>query len=276
MAITASMVNELRQKTNAGMMDCKNALVEADGDFEKAVDILRKKGQKIAAKREDRDASEGVVIAKAAADGKRAALIVLNCETDFVAKNEKFVAVANQMLDIALDKNPSTLDELKALPYGEGMTIGEKVIEQTGVIGEKIDLSEYVVIAAEEVIVYNHPGNRLASIVGLSKSGEKVVAAGKEIAMQIAAMAPIALTRNEIPQNTIDRELEIGKDLAIQEGKPAEMADKIAQGRLNKFFKEATLLEQEYMSDSKLTVAQYLTGVEKDLMITAFKRISLS
>jgi len=276
MAITASMVNELRQKTNAGMMDCKNALVEADGDFEKAIDILRKKGQKIAAKREDRDATEGVVLAKASADNKSGVLIVLNCETDFVAKNDNFVAVANKMLDIALSSQPANLDALKALPYGDGMTVGEKVTEQTGVIGEKIDLSEYTVISAEEVIVYNHPGNRLASIIGLNKAGEKIADAGREIAMQVAAMAPVALKREDIPQATIDRELEIGKDLAIQEGKPAEMAEKIAQGRLNKFFKEAALLEQEYMNDAKLSVAQYLTGVEKDLTITAFRRISLS
>lgn len=276
MAITASMVNELRQKTNAGMMDCKNALVEADGDFEKAIDILRKKGQKIAAKREDRDATEGVVLAKAAANGKLGALIVLNCETDFVAKNDKFVGVANKMLDLALENQPATLDAFKALTFGEGLTISEKIIEQTGVIGEKIDLSEFTLISAEEVIVYNHPGNRLASIIGLNKAGEKVVEAGREIAMQIAAMAPVALTRDEIPQATIDRELEIGKDLAIQEGKPVEMADKIAQGRLNKFFKESALLEQEYMNDNKLSVAQYLTGVEKDLTITSFRRIALS
>jgi len=258
------------------MMDCKNALVEADGDFEKAIDILRKKGQKIAAKREDRDATEGVVLAKASADNKSGVLIVLNCETDFVAKNDNFVAVANKMLDIALSSQPANLDALKALPYGDGMTVGEKVTEQTGVIGEKIDLSEYTVISAEEVIVYNHPGNRLASIIGLNKAGEKIADAGREIAMQVAAMAPVALKREDIPQATIDRELEIGKDLAIQEGKPAEMAEKIAQGRLNKFFKEAALLEQEYMNDAKLSVAQYLTGVEKDLTITAFRRISLS
>jgi len=274
MAITASMVNELRQKTNAGMMDCKNALVEAEGDFEKAIDILRKKGQKIAAKREDRDATEGVVIA--ATNGKRGVLISLNCETDFVAKNDNFVAVANKMLEIALTGGANDLEGFKALPYGDGMTVGEKTIEQTGVIGEKIEVSEFTVINAEEVVAYNHPGNRLASLVGLNKTGEKIAEAGREMAMQIAAMAPIALSREEIPQNTIDRELEVGKDLAIQEGKPADMAEKIAQGRLNKFFKESALLEQEYMNDNKMSVAQYLTGIEKDLTITAFKRISLS
>lgn len=274
MAITASMVNELRQKTNAGMMDCKNALVEAEGDFEKAIDILRKKGQKIAAKREDRDATEGVVLS--ASNGKRGVLISLNCETDFVAKNDNFVAVAKKMLDIALDGGANDLEAFKALPYGDGMTVGEKTIEQTGVIGEKIEVSEFIVINAEEVVAYNHPGNRLASLVGLNKAGEKVADAGREMAMQIAAMAPIALSREEIPQTTIDRELEVGKDLAIQEGKPADMAEKIAQGRLNKFFKEAALLEQEYMNDGKQTVTQFLSGVEKDLTITAFKRISLS
>ncbi len=276
MAITASMVNELRQKTNAGMMDCKNALVEAEGDFEKAIDILRKKGQKIAAKREDRDANEGVVIAKSTSDNKRGALIVLNCETDFVAKNDNFVAVANKILDIAIENNPASIDALKALPFGDGLTIGEKLTEQTGVIGEKIDLSDFAPITAEVVFAYNHPGNRLASIVGLNKGGDKVVEASRDIAMHIAAMAPVALTREEIPAATVEKELEIGKDLAIQEGKPAEMAEKIAQGRLNKFYKESALLEQEFMNDNKVSVAQYLTGVEKDLTITSFKRISLS
>lgn len=276
MAITASMVNELRQKTNAGMMDCKNALVEAEGDFEKAIDILRKKGQKIAAKREDRDATEGVVLAKANAAGNKGVILVLNCETDFVAKNDSFVAVAQKMADIAIENGAASLDALKALPFGEGLTIAEKVTEQTGVIGEKIDLSEYALISGDTVIVYNHPGNRLASVVAFNKAGEKIVEAGKEVAMHVAAMAPIALTRDEIPQATIDRELEVGKDLAIQEGKPADMAEKIAQGRLNKFFKEAALLEQEYMNDNKLSIAQFLNGVEKELTVSTFKRISLS
>lgn len=275
MKITAADVNKLRKQTGAGMMDCKKALVEAEGDFEAAVDYLRKQGQKIAAKREDRDASEGVILSAAAADGKHGAVIVLNCETDFVAKNEDYVALATKFLTIALENKPANVEALRALPFGNGMTIAEKIIEQTGVIGEKLDLSGYAVVEAECVVPYIHPGNRLATLVGFNKGGDAVVEAGRQVAMQVAAMAPIALDKDGVSDEAIARELEVGKELAIQEGKPAEMADKIAQGRLGKFFKENTLLTQPYVRDNKVTVEQFLASVEGGLKATTFKRYSL-
>lgn len=275
MSITAADVNKLRQMTGAGMMDCKQALTEANGDFEAAIDLLRKKGQKVAAKRSDREATEGVVLAKTTSDSKRGALIVLNCETDFVAKNADFVKMTERMLDIAIAKNPASLDELKQQPYEGSLTIADKITEQTGVIGEKIDLSAYEKVEAAIVVAYNHPGNRLASLVGLSKDGNFVEVA-KDVAMQVAAMAPVSVDRDDVPQEVIAKEMEIGKELAIQEGKPADMAEKIAAGRLNKFFQENTLLNQAFIKDNKKTIRQYLGDASKDLTVTAFKRISLS
>src|SRR5690606_18185769 len=275
MAITAADVNKLRQITGAGMMDCKKALTEANGDFDAAIDILRKQGQKVAAKRADRDATEGLVIAKTNADNTRGVLVCVNCETDFVAKNADFMAMAERLTQIALDKKIDSVEALKAEAYdSNGLSIAEKLIEQTGVIGEKIDVSACAQVAAPFVYAYNHPGNKVASIVGLNKAGHENAA--KDVAMQIAAMAPIALNKESVPQNVIDKEIEIGKDLAIQEGKPAEMAEKIAHGRLNKFFKESTLLAQEFIKDNKMTVEQYLKSVDKDLTATDFKRHSLT
>ncbi|NND77339.1 MAG: elongation factor Ts [Flavobacteriales bacterium] len=273
MSITAADVNNLRKATGAGMMDCKNALVEANGDFDAAVDILRKKGQKVAAKRGDRDATEGLVVAKTNADGSNGAIIVLNCETDFVAKNDDFVNFANKIAEIAVNASPSSLEELKAQEI-DGMPISEKIIEQTGVIGEKIDLSRYHKVSAGTVYAYNHPGNKVASVVGLNKGGN--VDAAKDVAMQIAAMDPIALDKDDVSQEVIDKEIEVGKDLAIQEGKPAEMAEKIAIGRLNKFFKENTLLNQQYIKDNKQTIRDFLSQQEQDLTVTEFKRFALS
>ncbi|MBV6403841.1 MAG: elongation factor Ts [Flavobacteriales bacterium] len=275
MAITAADVNKLRQMTGAGMMDCKQALSEANGDFDAAIDILRKKGQKVAAKRADRDANEGLVIAKTTADATRGVLVCVNCETDFVAKNADFAAMAERMATIALEKNVGTIDALKALPYdSNGLSIAEKLIEQTGVIGEKIDISACHEVKAPFVLAYNHPGNKVASIVGLNKAGFE--AAAKDVAMQVAAMAPVAVNKETVPQSVIDKEIEIGKELAIQEGKPAEMAEKIAMGRLNKFFKESTLLAQEFIKDNKLSVEQYLKTADKELTVTDFKRHSLT
>ncbi|QQR88442.1 MAG: elongation factor Ts [Flavobacteriales bacterium] len=274
MAITAADVNKLRQMTGAGMMDCKKALTEANGDFDAAIDLLRKQGQKVAAKRADREATEGLVIAKTSADGKRGVMICLNCETDFVAKNADFTAMAERIADIALEKGCKNVDELKAQAYdSNGLTIAEKVIEQTGVIGEKIDVSVCEIVEAAFVYAYNHPGNKVASMVGLNKSGFEGPA--KDVAMQIAAMAPVALNKDSVPADIIAKELEIGKELAIQEGKPADMAEKIAQGRLNKFFKESTLLAQEFIKDNKLSVEQYLKTQDKELTATGFKRHSL-
>jgi len=275
MKITASEVNKLRKQTGAGMMDCKKALEEAQGDFDAAVDILRKKGQKVAAKRGDRDASEGVVIAKTTANGKKAAVIVLNCETDFVAKNDAFGSVANSILEVAINENPSSLEDLMSKTFpGAGVSISEKITEEIGKIGEKIELSTFETVEGESVVAYNHPGNSLASIVSFNKSaGEDIT---KDVAMQVAAMAPVAVDEDSIPEDVIAKELEIGKDLAIQEGKPAEMADKIAQGRLKKFFKESTLLNQAFIKDNKVSIAKYLQEKEDGLTVTAFKRASLS
>jgi elongation factor Ts len=275
MAITAADVNKLRQITGAGMMDCKKALVEANGDFDAAIDFLRKQGQKVAAKRADRDASEGLVIAKTSADGKQGVLVCVNCETDFVAKNADFTAMAERIADIALEKGLDSIEALKSAAYdSNGLSIAEKLVEQTGVIGEKIDTSACLMVSAEFVYAYNHPGNKVASLVGLNKAGFETAA--KDVAMQIAAMAPVALNKESVPQSVIDKEVEIGKELAIQEGKPADMAEKIAQGRLGKFFKESTLLAQEFIKDNKLSVEQYLKSQDKDLTATGFARHSLT
>lgn len=276
MAITAAEVNKLRQQTGAGMMDCKNALVEADGDFETAIDILRKKGQKIAAKRGENEASEGLVLAQTAADGKSGVVLALNCETDFVAKNDGYMQLVQSILDIALKNMPSSADELKALAYDDKLTVADKITEQVGVIGEKLDLSSYATIHADKVVAYNHPGNQLATLVGLNSSSAEAEDAGKQVAMQVAAMNPIALNKDGVDSRTIEREIEVGKDLAIQEGKPADMAEKIAMGRLNKFFQENTLLSQQFVRDNKLTVEQFLTNSEKGLTVVDFKRFSLS
>lgn len=274
MKITAAEVNKLRQQTGAGMMDCKNALQEANGDFDAAIDILRKKGQKVAAKRSDRDAAEGLVLAKSTEDGKRAVLIVLNCETDFVAKNDQFGAVANTILDIAINNNPASMEELKAMNYtGSDLSIGDKLVEEIGKIGEKIDLSAFETVSAEMVTAYNHPGNKLASIVGFTADAGADVA--RDVAMQVAAMAPVAVTPETIPADLIEKEREIGKELAMQEGKPAEMAEKIAEGRVKKWFKEATLLNQPFIKDNKISIDQYLKGQQADLTVTDFKRIAL-
>lgn len=269
--ITAADVNKLRKQTGAGMMDCKNALVEADGDFEAAIDVLRKKGQKVAAKRADRDAVEGAVIAKTNGADK-GVIIKLSCETDFVAKNDNFVALANELADKALACGAKTAEEFGATAYDSNITIAEKLQEQTGVIGEKIEVAEMATMEAPYVASYIHMGNKIATLVGLTAEAQE---AGRDIAMQAAAMNPVALNRDAVSQDLIDRELEVGRDLARQEGKPEDMLDKIAQGRLGKFFKENTLVDQAFIKDNKLSVAQYLNGVQKGLEVVAFERISL-
>ena len=276
MAITAADVNNLRQQTGAGMMDCKNALVESNGDIEMAIDILRKKGQKVAAKRGDNDAKEGLIMAQAAADGQTGVILALNCETDFVAKNEGYVSFVQSIVDLALSQEPSNVDALKALAYDDKLTLEEKIIEQIGRLGEKLELSSYAIIKSEKVVAYNHPGNQLATLVGLNNNVETAAEAGRQVAMQIAAMNPIAIDKDGVDARTIEREIEVGKELAIQEGKPAEMAEKIAMGRLNKFFQENTLLSQPFVRDNKLSVEQFLNATEKGLSVTEFKRFSLS
>ena len=271
--ITAADVNNLRKQTGSGMMDCKNALVEAEGDFDKAIDILRKKGQKVAAKRGDRDANEGLIIAKTTADGKKAVLVEVNCETDFVAQNADFNTFATTILDAAIANSPASLDALNDLPFnGESLTIGEKVIEQTGLIGEKIQVSGYEFVEAEQAIAYNHPGNRLASIVALNKAGEAVGEAGKQVAMQIAAMDPIAVDESGVDPEVIEKEMALGREIAIQEGKPENIIDKIAEGKVKKYLKENTLLNQASVRDNKKTVSQYLNETENGLTVTDFKR----
>lgn len=274
MAITAADVNKLRQQTGAGMMDCKKALEESNGDFEAAVDYLRKKGAKVAANRQDRDAKEGVVLAKTSADKTLAIVVSVNCETDFVAKNADFIAFAETVANIALDKKPNSIEELKSLPYNSEITVADKFMEQVGKIGEKIDIGFYNIVKAEQVVGYIHPGNRLAVAVGFNKKVSDEVA--KNVAMQSAAMAPVAIDKDDVDQTIINRELEIAKETTRAEGKPEEMVEKIAMGKLNKFYKDSTLLNQEYFIDNKLTVRQYLQGVEKDLTVTALKRYALS
>ena len=270
MKITAAQVNELRKKTGAGMMDCKKALVEAEGDFDTAIDLLRKQGQKVAAKRSDRDAAEGIVLGKVS--GNRAILLNLGCETDFVAKTDDFIAFANNLLDLAFENNLTSAEDLAAATYN-GSPVSEAIIELTGKTGEKIEVSGLGVIEAETVTTYIHPGNRVGTIIGLNKAGFEEL--GRDVAMQAAAMAPVALNKEAVSAEVIAKEIEIGKDLAIQEGKPAEMAEKIAQGRLGKFFKENTLMEQAFIKDNKQSVANYLKGADPELTVTAFKRFSL-
>ncbi|MGN0002223.1 MAG: translation elongation factor Ts, partial [Sphingobacterium composti] len=224
--ISASDVNKLRQQTGAGMMDCKKALVEANGDFEAAVDYLRKKGAKVAASRQDRDSNEGVVIAKSSADGKTGIVVEVNCETDFVAKNSDFVAFADKIAEVALANTPASVEELKALTL-DGKVISEALIEQTGVIGEKIDVSKYDIVTGEKVVSYIHGNYRLGVLVALTADVAGADEAGKDVAMQIAAMNPIALDKDGVDQNTIEREIAIAKEQIIAEGKPAEMAEKI-------------------------------------------------
>lgn len=274
MAITAADVNKLRQQTGAGMMDCKKALEESKGDFEAAIDYLRKKGAKVAANRQDRDAKEGVVLAKTSSDKKIAVVISINCETDFVAKNADFISFSESVATIALEKKPTTIDALKALPYNNEITVADKFMEQVGKIGEKIDIGYYNLVSAEQVVGYIHPGNRLAVAIGFNKPVSDEVA--KNIAMQAAAMAPVAIDKDDVDESTIQRELDIARETTRAEGKPEDMVEKIAAGKLNKFYKDSTLLNQEYFIDNKMSVRQFLQGVEKDLTVSALKRFALS
>jgi len=271
--ISAADVAKLRKMTGSGMMDCKNALAESNGNFDEAIDILRKKGQKVAGKRADRETSEGVVIAKKSEDGKKAVIVALNCETDFVAKNDDFVKFANQIAEIAVNNNPSNIEELSNIEIN-GVKISEEIITQTGVIGEKIELGYYDKVEGESTASYIHPGNKLASIAGFTKITDNQ--AGKDIVMQIAAMNPIAIDKDDVTQDIVDKEIEIGKELAIQEGKPADLAEKIAVGRLNKFFKENTLLNQQWVKDNKKTIRDFLKEVDAEVKITGFKRYSVN
>jgi elongation factor Ts len=273
MAITAADISKLRKMTGAGMMDCKHALEESNGNFDTAVEIIRKRGQLVASKRADKDACEGVVISAVSADGRNGALIVLNSETDFVAKNADFIKFAREILTVAVDKKPADLEALKALPLGSH-SVDERVTQQVGIIGEKLDLSFYAKIEAAQVVSYIHPGNKLATLVGLNKVMDTQV--GKDIAMQVAAMNPVAVDKTDVTPAMIEKEKEIGREQARNEGKPENMLDKIAEGKLNKFFKESTLLNQEFTKDNSKTVRQYLQELDKALTVTGFKRYTLN
>jgi elongation factor Ts len=272
--INAADVAKLRRITLAGMMDCKKALEESDGNFDKAIEIIRKKGQAVANKRADREAGEGAVLSKTDPTGKFGAIIVLNSETDFVAKNAEFLSFANNILNIALANKPATLEDLKSLKI-DGTKIGEKIIEYIGIIGEKIDLSYYDKIDAPFVQAYIHPGNKLATLAGFSKAGLDVQVY-KDVVMQIAAMNPVAVDKDNVKPETIAQEIEIGKEQARREGKPEEMLEKIGQGKLAKFFKESTLLNQDFIKDNKMTIRQYLQSADKGLSVTEFKRYTLN
>lgn len=270
MAVTMADISKLRNMTGAGMMDCKNALTEANGDFDKAVEIIRKKGQAIAAKRSDREASEGCVLADTK-DGF-AAVLALKCETDFVAKNADFIALTQSILDVAMAEKPESLDALKALVI-DGRSIEDLVTDRSGITGEKMELDYYEFVKGNSVVSYIHPGNKLATVVAFAEEGVDYQVS-RDIAMQAAAMNPVSLDRSSVPQKVIDTELEVGREKARQEGKPENMLDRIAEGRLNKFFQESTLLEQAFIKDSKISVANYLKS--NNATVTAFKRVTLN
>ncbi|MFD1000418.1 translation elongation factor Ts [Ohtaekwangia kribbensis] len=275
-AISAQDVNKLRQMTGAGMMDCKKALAEAEGDFDKAIEILRKKGQKVSASRSDREAKEGSVFIKVSDDKKEAVLIALNCETDFVGKNEEFQALGKLIVDTAFASKPATKEALLALTAG-GLTLNDKIVELVGKIGEKIEVSEYIHMKGEAIVSYIHAGSKLGVLVSLKGvNGVDVTEAGKDVGMQIAAMNPVAVDEKSVDQSIIDKELEIAKAQILAEGKPENMVDKIAQGKLQKFFKETTLLHQLFVKDNSKTVAQYLDSVTKGLTVVEFKRVTIA
>lgn len=276
MAITAKEVNKLRQMTGAGMMDCKKTLVEADGDFEKATELLRKKGQKLSASRADRATSEGIVMTKTSDDSTKGVAIALTCETDFVAKNSDFVALAELTAQLAFDNAPSDVDALKAMGTG-GITLSEKIVETIGKIGEKIEISAFEALEGEAVVPYIHSNGKLAVMVVLKNvnGASGAEGAGKDVAMQIAAMNPVAVDKDGVNPAIIEKEIEIGKEQARQEGKPEQIIDKIAQGKLQKFFKENTLLSQTFVKDNSMNVRQYLDSISKGLTVADFKRISI-
>jgi elongation factor Ts len=273
--ISAQDVNKLRTMTGAGMMDCKKALTEADGDFEKAIEILRKKGQKVSASRSDREAKEGSVFVKVSDDRKEAVLIALNCETDFVGKNEEFQNLGKLIVETAFAQKPASRDALLTLKAGN-LTINEKITELVGKIGEKIEISEFIHMKGEAVVPYIHAGSKLGVLVSLKGvNGKDVTDAGKDVGMQIAAMNPVAVDEKSVDRSTIDKELEIAKAQILAEGKPENMVEKIAQGKLQKFFKENTLLAQPFVKDNGKTVAQYLDSVSKGLTVAEFKRVAI-
>ena len=270
--ITAAEVNKLRKATGAGMMDCKKALVEVDGDFDAAIEILRKKGQKVAANRADRESSEGAVIATVNSDNSKGVIVSLNCETDFVAKNDSFVALAQDFADLALEV--SSKEELLAQDY-KGSTVQEKLTEQTGVIGEKIEIGDFRILEAPFVGSYIHAGNKIAVLTGLSGKTDNSEEIAKNVAMQAAAMNPVALNEDGVDQSVIDKEIQIAKDQLREEGKPEDMLDNIAKGKIKRFFKDNTLVNQAFIKDNKMSVAEYVKSEDKNLQVVAFERVAL-
>jgi elongation factor Ts len=275
MAITAQEVNKLRQMTGAGMMDCKKALTEANGDFDAAIDLLRKKGQKVSASRADRETSEGSVFVKTNEDSSQAVLIALTCETDFVAKNEAFVELGNSIVLSAFESKSANIEELMNNKIGD-LTVADKIVELVGKIGEKLVVSEMITMTGETIVPYIHSGSKLGVLVELKGvNGTDVSGAGKDVGMQIAAMNPVSVDSSQVTQDVIDKELEIGRQQAIEEGKPEQIIEKIAQGKLNKFFKDNTLLAQSFVKDNSLTVAKYLDSVHSGLTVASFKRVTI-
>ena len=270
--VTMADITHLRKMTGAGMMDCKNALVEAEGDFDKAVEIIRKKGQAVAAKRSDREASEGCVLAKESGDF--AAIVAVKCETDFVAKNADFVAMTQSFLDVAMANKPANMEELLNTKLSDGRTVENHITDRVGVTGEKMELGFYEFVKDASTISYIHPGNKLATVVAFNKSVDRQIA--RDIAMQVAAMNPVSITPADVPQSVIDTEMQIARDKAREAGKPENLLDKIAEGSLQKFYKENTLLQQEFVKDSKLTIEQYLKKQDSELTVTSFKRVTLN
>lgn len=272
--ITASVVNQLRKMTGAGMMDCKKALQESDGDMDGAVDILRKKGAAKAAKRADRDAGEGLAIALASSDNSYGIVVEVNCETDFVAKNDDFNAFANQIANFALENKPADRDALLASAF-EGKTLAEILVDRTAVIGEKLDVSNYALVSSEGVAAYNHGANRIGVLVALTTTDEASIEAGKDVAMQIAAMNPIAVDETAVSEEIKAKEMEIGRDIARQEGKPEQIIEKIAEGKLKRFYKDNTLVHQAFVKDSSMTVGNFLKSVNPDLKVKTFTRFQI-
>ena len=275
MSISASEVNNLRKATGAGLMDCKKALTETNGDFDAAVDFLRKRGAKIAAKRADREATEGAVIALTSADNKTGVIVLLSCETDFVAKNDGFVAFAKEIAEVALAEKPADISALKTLKVG-AVALEARLLEEVAKIGEKIDVVHYELVEGENIVPYIHAGNRMGVLVEMNNAATDAnISAGKDVAMQIAAMNPVAVDKDGVDSATVEREMKIGREQAIAEGKPENIIVRIAEGKLQKFFKENTLLNQDFVKDSSMSVAKMLDGVEKGLTIKQFKRVQL-
>ena len=274
--ISAADVNKLRSMTGAGMMDCKKALTEANGDFEVAVDILRKKGQKVSAARADNKTAEGTVLIKVSADGKNGKLLALACETEPVSKVDGFKNLAQQIMEVADAKNPADAEALSALTLADGRTVSDNIIDLTGKIGEKIVVQNFENLTGEKVIQYVHSNGKLGVLVVFKGvGGADITEVGKDVAMQIAAMKPVAVDKDGVDAKMVEREIEVGKEQARAEGKPEAMLEKIAMGKLNKFYKDNTLLNQEFVKDGSKTIAQLLEGVQKGLTVTAFKRISI-